>query len=254
MTRRVDSGQNLFALANVAFPINGSDRLPVAGAPSFAAGNLFDVSAWESWALYGQASSVGAWPLRLQLIYPNTLLGDPLAQTDAIQTIVLPGSNGAGVAPFCVVGRFLGPLVYVQWVSGNPGAWQGRLQLIASNRPRRFDGPYTPADPGTPLWTQQQFDFVAPVTNISASLPYYIGPAYFHASLDVLGASPGSVQVGIFDQVTANYIAQLRGGVSEQTQLWLPQPPVANGSAWQVRIRNTDGAVTHRIAGALVTA
>ncbi len=254
MSRIVDSGLALFSLPTVTFANNTSGVLPPPSTnPAFAAGNLFDVSAWESWALYGQASSLSAFPLRIQLVYPGPDVDPASGANDAIQTIVLPGANGVN-GPFCVVGRLLGPRMFAQWIAGNPSAWTGRLELVVSNRPRRFDGPYTPADPGTPLWVQQQFDFVAPVTNISASLPYYIGPVHFHASLDVLGPSPGTVQVGVFDQTTGNYIAQLRGGVSEQADFWLPQPPVANGSAWQVRIRNNDGAVTHRIAGELVTA
>src|SRR5579871_4156397 len=107
--------------------------------PTFDAGTLFDVSGWETWALYffGYRPAAG-WVIRLHWVYDIDELTNTSIYPHAVDQIVYPGSVANNTFNPVIVGRVAAPLVYVtMFANDTPGTLgQAIAELFVSNRPR----------------------------------------------------------------------------------------------------------------------
>jgi hypothetical protein len=206
-------------------------------APTFDTATLFDVSAWDSWALFGECWPAGSSPLLVLTYYENAASPFGLGIQQQ-QTIQLPTAG----ASFLILGRTLGPLLSVQLAAALGGPVASNLEFFVSNRTRIYDQPYTPTALGTIL-TAVPVQSIPAAGHVILDLPYYLGPAklggYFGGAASNLAIA--TVQD---DQAPATILATIDPS-SPTAELWIPSNLNAGVGPWRLEVTNaTAGALS----------
>jgi len=209
--------------------------------PTFDGLTLYDVSAWESWTLFGVAPPSSGLSQVIITYYENS--DRPYSGLQQSQTITV---NTAGNT-FLVVGRVLGPLLTVQYAGAL--ATPGNLEFFVSNRTRLYDAPYTPAPLGQVLAAIGNQGLAANQTVTADLANMYLGPA--RLGMEINATNVNSVafvrdDVGVGTQYLAT--ANLNSGIED---LWIPNLASSAATKWRLGVFATAAA---SMSAALVAA